>query len=731
MLWRTRTALDSEELARRRGLLRTILIVESGGMLLGGVAALVAWFMAPAADTLFPTLAPFFAVAISVWAYRWSARQWYLAVYFYSFVTMALTLTGMYIFGGAQGPMGFLFIWIILVAGMLIDLRASMEMAVASLFLYGIFALGVSLGWLKLPQALYANVSVYAFPLVLAMMLILMALATRLFGGSLNRALEQARQLAGRLEEQIRQRQDLNLQLEDKNRQLLTLAESQQRRAAQLQFAADVSRAITQVMEPEELLVRVVDLIRERFDFYYVGLFLLDDSGRHAILQAGTGEAGRILRERKHYLEVGGQSMVGWVSANRKARIALDVGQEAIRFANPLLPDTRSEMALPLQMGERVLGVLDIQSRAASAFSEEDVTVLQGVADQVGVALENARLFQQTQAALKEIEATNRLLVREGWQGYLEQKTTRRAEFLAASGPVQDPLQGKAAAQTEPLTIPLELRGQSLGRLTLRREGNRAWSEDETQLIQTIAVQTVLAAENARLIEETQRTLGETRALYESSREITSAGEMSEVLAAVLNNLAHTGIHAAAVALFDAPTREQAKNIEMAGTWDYAGTPRLAPGVRFEIASFPLFDRITSEKALVSQDLLSDPAIDDMAKAVLGGLGLRAMAVTPLVARGQWMGVLFALMETAHTFTPSELNFHRALADQAAVAIDSRRLLAETQRRAEREALIRQIATRIRAAGDIQGVLETTATELARSMGVSRSIVRLTTGENV
>jgi len=386
-------------------------------------------------------------------------------------------------------------------------------------------------------------------------------------------------------------------------------------------------------------------------------------------------------------------------------------------------------MALPLRAGERVIGALDVQSAQMAAFDESDSAVLQGMADQVTVALENARLFQQTQAALKEIEATNRLLVREGWQGYLEQKTTRRAEFLAASGPAQDSLQGKEAPQTEPLTIPLELRGQSLGRLTLRREGNRAWSEDETQLIQTIALQTVLAAENARLIEETQRTLGETRALYESSREITSAGEMSEVLTAVLNNLAHTGVHTAAVALFDAPTREQAKNIEMAGTWDYAGTPRLAPGVRFEIANFPLFDRITSEEALVSQDLLSDPAIDDMAKAVLGGLGLRAMAITPLVARGQWMGVLFALLETAHTFTPSELNFHRALADQAAVAIDSRRLLAETQQRAEREQLIRQITTRIRAAGDIQGVLETTANELARSMGVSRSIVRLTMGD--
>jgi GAF domain-containing protein/HAMP domain-containing protein len=542
-------------------------------------------------------------------------------------------------------------------------------------------------------------------------------------GAAFNSMTQQLRTLIGSLEQRVNER----------TAELSKASESLGHRVNQLQASAEVSRAATTLTDLEQLVPQVVELIQQRFEFYYVGLFLVDAGNRYATLQYGTGtgsahEAGRVMKERGHRLKVGEESMVGWVCANKQARIALDVGQDAVHFVNPLLPDTRSEMALPLRAGERVIGVLDVQSAQMAAFDESDIAVLQGMADQVTVALENARLFQQTQAALKEIEATNRLLAREGWQAYLEQKTTRRAEFFAASGPVKSPPQRKEAPQAEPLTMPLELRGQSLGRLTLRREGSRAWSEGETQLIQTIALQTVLAAENARLIEETQRTLSETRALYESSREITSAGEMSEVLAAVLNNLAHTGVHAAAVALFDAPTREQAKNIELAGTWDYTGTPRLAPGARFEIASFPLFDRITHESALVSQDLLSDPEIDDMAKTVLGGLGLRAMAVTPLVARGQWMGVLFALMETPRAFTPSELNFQRALADQAAVAIDSRRLLAETRQRAEREQLIRQITTRIRAAGDIQGVLETTANELARSMGVSRSIVRLTMG---
>ena len=540
--------------------------------------------------------------------------------------------------------------------------------------------------------------------------------------------------MAGRLRQMLT---GLEQQVADRTAELSQASASLSRRVNQLQASSEVSRAVTTVTDPEQLVPRVVELIQQRFDFYYVGLFLVDADNRYAVLQAGMGagsahEAGRTMKERGHRLQVGSQSMVGWVCANKQARIALDVGDEPVRFANPLLPDTHSEMALPLHVGERMLGALDVQSTQVAAFDENDVAVLQSMADQVAVTLENARLFQQTQTALKDLEATNRLLARQGWQEYLgEARATRRAEFR-----VQDPRQGGAGLPGQEaglpsglLTIPLELRGQSLGRLSLRREGDHPWSEEDIQMVRTVVLQTALAADNARLFEATQGALDESRALYQSSRQITAAGEMSEVLSAVLDNLARTGIHAAAVALFDAPTREQAQHIELVGAWDHTGTPRLAPGVRFAIADFPLFNRITSEGTLVSSDLLADPEVDDMARTVLGGLGLRAMAVTPLVARGQWIGVLFALVEQPHTFTPAEINFQRALADQAAVAIDSRRLFADVQRRAEREALVRQITTRIRAAGDIQGVLETTATELARSMGVSRAIVRLTMGD--
>jgi GAF domain-containing protein len=347
------------------------------------------------------------------------------------------------------------------------------------------------------------------------------------------------------------------------------------------------------------------------------------------------------------------------------------------------------------------------------------------LADQVAVAIQNTRSFQQAQLALQELEMTNRLLTSQGWQEYLQRQSAIRQVELGVAGASAV----TAEAPSEPLSISLELRGRSIGKLSVHRESGNPWSDDEVELIRAIALQTALAADNVRLVEQTQQALEEARALYQTSREITSAGEISEVLTAVMDNLSRTGVHTAAVALFDTATREQARYIELAGAWDHKGTPRLPPGTRFAIADFPLFNRITRDKALISEDLLTDPGIDDFARATLGGLGLRAMTATPLVARGQWIGVMLALIEQPHTFTSAELSFQRALADQAAVAIDNRRLLAETQRRAERERLIRQITTRIRAANDLQSVLQTTAAELAQSLRVPRAIVRLTMGD--
>ncbi|MBN1428831.1 MAG: GAF domain-containing protein [Anaerolineae bacterium] len=173
----------------------------------------------------------------------------------------------------------------------------------------------------------------------------------------------------------------------------MKLLKTVQRRNMQLLASSEVARVATQIHEVQELLSRCVDLIRTHFGFYYAAIFLIDDTGEWAVLRAATGEAGQRLMDAHHKLGVGSQSMVGWVTGNNAARIALDVGQEAVRFDNPLLPKTSSEMALPLRVRGEVIGALDVQSTSLNAFTEEDVQTIQMMADQVAIAIDNAHLF--------------------------------------------------------------------------------------------------------------------------------------------------------------------------------------------------------------------------------------------------------------------------------------------------------------------------------------------------
>ena len=195
------------------------------------------------------------------------------------------------------------------------------------------------------------------------------------------------------------------------------LAETE-RHALQLQTAAEVSRAASSILNVDELLPQVVELIRARFDLYYTGLFLVDETGQSpghpsgvwAVLRAGTGEAGRKMIEAGHKLESSGATMIGWCMANSQPRIALDVGEEQVRLSNPLLPLTRSEAALPLISRGRVIGAVTIQSTQPAAFTQEDITVLQTMADQLANAIENARLFTERTRAEEALDREQYLM---------------------------------------------------------------------------------------------------------------------------------------------------------------------------------------------------------------------------------------------------------------------------------------------------------------------------------
>jgi GAF domain-containing protein/HAMP domain-containing protein len=218
--------------------------------------------------------------------------------------------------------------------------------------------------------------------------------ATAIAAGDLNRtAPVQSQDEIGQLAQSFN---TMTLRLRDTIDSLETRVEM---RTAQVQASADVGRAVTSILDPDQLLKSVVQLITERFGFYYAAAFTLDPAGQWAMLREASGprDAAWLLKQAGHRLEVTGNSMVGASIRDRKARIALDVGTEAVRFSNPLLPETRSEVALPLIVGDQVLGALDVQSIEAAAFDDTSTAVLQNMADQIAVALNNAAQYQREQ----------------------------------------------------------------------------------------------------------------------------------------------------------------------------------------------------------------------------------------------------------------------------------------------------------------------------------------------
>lgn len=296
--------------------------------------------------------------------------------------------------GGLAGNGGMYFLVLSALAVILVGLRSGVAMAGLSLLAYAVLAVAAKLGWLSDWLVYHENpLSPEAWASagsVLMMLLALLVSMQWLFSRFLLNTLQKARQAAATLRQTHELMQKQTRKLEAANRLL-------EKRAGALAAASEVSRAASSMLDPQSLIRQMVNLIRDGFDYYYVGLFLIDTGGQWAELKAGTGEAGRQMLDQAHRLQVGSDSMIGWCAAHGQARIALDVGTGPVRFDNPLLPETRSEMALPLISRGHVIGALTVQSTESQAFSDEDIAILQTMADQVANAIENARLLQETE----------------------------------------------------------------------------------------------------------------------------------------------------------------------------------------------------------------------------------------------------------------------------------------------------------------------------------------------
>jgi GAF domain-containing protein len=331
---------------------------------------------------------------------------------------------------------------------------------------------------------------------------------------------------------------DATAELQLRTKELEATNTSNARRARQFEAISQVLSSVASLRSMEELLPRISESISEQYGFYHVGIFLNDLENRYAILSSSNSPGGRKMLDREHRLRIGEQGMVGYVTQTGIPRIALDVGADAVFFNNPDLPDTRSEMTLPLKVGGNVIGALDIQSTEPSAFSEDDIRILSSLANQVSLAIDNARLFEQTTRSLAEAEALSRQYLKEGWNRLASEelvtgyKYSRRGVLRPLE--LEDLQSDEGSESTE---LPIQLRGEKIGSLVIHATKENRLTEDQIDIAKAVAERVALSVENARLFDEVSRRAERERTVSQITTNIRSTTDPQLMIQTALDEL--------------------------------------------------------------------------------------------------------------------------------------------------------------------------------------------------
>lgn len=346
--------------------------------------------------------------------------------------------------------------------------------------------------------------------------------------------------------EQLRKREDelqtnqenLEQYANERTAELIVANRKIEHRTAQFEAIARVSRAVTSIQTLNDLLPQITRAISEQFGFYHVGIFLLDNNKEYAILAAANSEGGTKMLAHDYRLRVGGTSIVGFVIRTGQPRIAFNVDMDKVYLNVPDLPDTRSEAALPLRIGNEIFGALDVQSTEANAFPEEDVNTLSILADQVSIAIQNARSYKQLEEALAEANATSAQMGNLQWRQFL---STEPVDGFYFDGIETKKINATDDRRFNSFSVPLTLRGIQIGTLKLRTaDHGRVWTEDEKDMARATAERTVIAVENARLLLESQKRAVKEQTIGQISAKLGSLNDLESLLRTAIQELGGT-----------------------------------------------------------------------------------------------------------------------------------------------------------------------------------------------
>ncbi len=323
-------------------------------------------------------------------------------------------------------------------------------------------------------------------------------------------------------------------------------------RSQQIQTISEVARNITQTLDLEVLLRRVTILISDRFNYYHVGVFLVDDKGEYAVLRSANSKGGEEMLKNNHKLKVGHVGIVGYTTGTGRPRIASNVGEDSVYFNNPFLPDTRSEMALPLIVGDTIIGALDVQSTKESAFSNEDIELFSALADQIAIAITNNRLYTETASALRDMESIHRHYLRQEWQKESEKKYIQAYQYTPQgvsalnNAPIEQipaeilagvPVVLKSETDDDGMIhsiidIPILVRGEPIGIIRMQDVVQKGleFNETEADIVRQISDQIAIALENARLFEQTVKRAERERKVMEIANQFRSTNNTQQML---------------------------------------------------------------------------------------------------------------------------------------------------------------------------------------------------------
>jgi len=302
-----------------------------------------------------------------------------------------------------------------------------------------------------------------------------------------------------------------------------------EQKSLHLQAASEVAREIVATRNFDILVGRAVDLLSERFNFYHVGLYLIDSQGEYAVLQAAPGQTGREMIAQGHRLRVSHTSVVGFVANSGEPRFVHDTKEDPYHFHNPLLPQTKSELAIPLIISQKIIGVLDVQSDKDDAFDLDDLEVLQTLADQLSIAIETAKLFQEHREVKYQLEELKRQVSQEAWSNVSQQMKINAYQYDASGIRPVTYRELEEIDSDPPISIPIQTRGETISYLEIWPQGETLSSVEE-RLLDLLKERLSQAIESARLFEETHKGIGRERAVNEFVAKLSTTLDLENLL---------------------------------------------------------------------------------------------------------------------------------------------------------------------------------------------------------